>query len=146
MKFEQFAKSAVPYGVTVEMNGDRWLRTGDGYMKIPKSLGSIGCVTQTDDVLDMILNRSDWGERFAELSDARLAKKDGRASDIIRTFFDGYDYIDIPNSMFGKIEKKDMRVIATFDNDEGEERHALLIGSPVADMDKFEPIGIILEL
>ena len=145
MKFDSFCKKYMPYVHTVEMDGKKWACSGNVYMLLGENAGTIGKVEKSDPVLDEILNNATWGRCEAHLSHAFLRKPDGKASDIMRQFADNGCVCDIRNAHFGLIEKRDMCVIAEWYDKDEIVRHALLVGPPVADIDNFEPTGIILE-
>ena len=152
MKFEQFIKNAVPYGCTIDMGEQgKWLKSGCVYMKIPESIGTIGNVLRSDEILEFALNNLDMAEE-ASLTDAYLPEADSKAAQIIRVFSSAFDEkvnVKMSNKTFGMIEKKDMCLI---DSSEGEfedgikKISALFVGKEVFDLDKFEAQGIIVNI
>lgn len=146
MKFESFAKSCIPYGHTVQINGKNYLSDGRAFMLIPKNIGTIGKVYKDDSLLDSILVDSDLPEKFAELIDAKLPKPNSKGSEIIRVFGDGKNIVNIPNDLFGKIERSDQCIIVTYWGEDDCERCALLVGHPTKDIDNFEATGVILDI
>lgn len=141
MKFANFCKKYVPYVRTVKSDSMRWANCGLVYALIPDGFGDIGSVVKEDTTLNTILHDAEWAE--VELTDAYLPHADDKASEIIRVFSDGSVNCNILNAHFGFIEKHDMCAIARWTEDD-EERRALLVG-PYADIDDFEPTGIILD-
>ena len=146
MKFENFVKKAVPYGVTILTKSDgNWLFANGIFAKIPDMLGTIGRISndpETVQILNGHLYESELhGEAF--LTGAVLEKPDGKNKDIIRVFTTRSGVpVRITNDQFGMIEKKDMCVIAEFMDGDTYSK-ALLVGPP-DELDYFEPEAIIL--
>lgn len=146
MKFASFCKKYMPYIRTVNYNGKMWAHSGKVYMLLAEGAGTIGTVTKSDPIVSDIFEIGEWAERNANLACAFLPEADGKASDIVRQFFDGISTVNIRNEHFGLIEKRDMCVICTWTDDDENYRTALLVGGPVSDLSEFEPYGIILEM
>lgn len=149
MKFEKFVKKVMPHGITLTVNGKKYLTDGKMFAKIPAYCGNLGVESKAVEVLDFILHEAEWGYKPAELKRAYLPAADSKAKEIIRTFDDGEGAVDITSEQFGMIEKNDMCVIASGTMNEGEEDEkditALLVGAP-ADIDDFEPDAVILNV
>ena len=144
MKFERFVKKVMPHGVTLTVDGEKWLSSGRMFVKIPEWCGPMGVESKENDILNNFLNESEWGDKPAELSRAYLPDPDSKAKDIIRVFSDGENEVAISNEQFSLIEKHDMCLIASIGTDVNYAT-ALLIGK-YADIDDFEPDAIILEV
>lgn len=143
MKFERFVKKVMPHGVTLTVNGEKWLSSGNMFVKIPDWCGPMGVESKDNGVLKRILNEAEWGENPAELKKAYLPDADSKAKDIVRVFSDGNNDVGISNEQFSLIEKHDMCLVAVYINDDDFEDVALLIGK-YADIDDFEPDAVIL--
>lgn len=142
MKFEKFAKKAVPHAACVTVGNFKYLSYGGVYARIPLWCGNMGIESKENEELDDILNNADWGNCEAYLTSAFLPDADGKAKDIVRVFSDDEgSKVRISNENFALIEKTDMCVIAT--NEDG--KTALLVGKH-ADIDDFEPDAIIIEM
>ena len=147
MKFESFAKSCIPYGHTVQVDGKNYLTDGRAFMLIPNTIGTIGKVYKDDGLLYNILLDSELPTRFADLIDAKLPRPNSKGSEIIRVYGDDYNIVNIPNDLFGKIERADACIIVKYWTVEDEEQHfALLVGHPTKDIENFEATGIILDM
>lgn len=110
MKFEKFLKGCGTHGQIVNrFNGDKWLICGGVGMKVPVGVvnllgaGEVG--EKTSEILEAIVT-ADIDEKI-QLSEAYLPA-DGKASDIIRIFSDGYNRVRIRNSDFGLLERSDV--------------------------------------
>ena len=150
MKFENFVKKEVPYGVTIRTESDgNWLYNDGMYVNIPNTLGTIGRITADPLIIGILENHLHESEISGEahLKEAILRKPDGKNKDIIRVFKNKFgDSVAITNEQFGMIEKKDMCVLSEFtDLEDGTYTRALLIG-PYAEIDEFEPEAVILEM
>ena len=142
MKFEKFAKKAVPHAACVTVGNAKYLSYGGVYACIPAWCGNMGIESKENEELDDILNNADWSDCEAYLTSAFLPDADGKAKDIVRVFSDDEGgKVGISNENFALIEKTDMCVIAT--NEDG--KTALLVGKH-ADIDDFEPDAIIIEM
>lgn len=142
MKFERFVKKVMPHGVTLTVDGGKWLSSGRVFVKIPEWCGPMGVESKENNLLDDFINESGWGDDPAELKEAFLPSPDSKAKDIIRVFSDGVNSVNITNEQFALIEKHDMCLIASM-KIEGKFTTALLIGK-YADIDDFEPDAIIV--
>lgn len=112
MKFEKFVKGCGTHGMIVKReNGDKWLVCDNVGMKVPAGvvnlLGAGEVSEKTRELLEEIV-LADPYERV-ELTEATLTK-DGRASDIIRVFSDGFNRVRISNANFGLLEKSDVNL------------------------------------
>lgn len=129
MKFEKYAKQAVPYCSTVSCNidPDNWLKVGKMYARIPANIGQIGYFDKNDKKLEAVFGSIDITE-LAELTRATLPA-DGRAKDIVREFSNGYEEFYLTNEQFGLIERHDHCYI-TYVEDEEYIGKAFLVGKP----------------
>lgn len=142
MKFEKFAKKAVPHAACVTVGNSKYLAFNGVYALIPSWCGNIGIESKENEELDDILNNADWSNCEASLTSAYLPNADDKAKDIVRVFSDDEGgKVGISNENFALIEKTDMCVIAT--NEDG--KTALLVGK-YADIEDFEPDAIIIEV
>lgn len=110
MKFEKFLKSCGTHGQIVKReNGDKWLVCGGVGMKVPTGvvnlLGAGEVSEKTREIVEAIVT-ADTDEKI-QLTEATLPA-DGKASDIIRVFSDGYNRVRIHNSDFGLLERADV--------------------------------------
>lgn len=145
MKFERFVKKVMPHGVTLTVDGEKWLSSGNMFVKIPEWCGPMGVESKENNVLNCFLNESELGYKPAELSRAYLPDPDSKAKDIIRVFSDGENEVAISNEQFSFIEKHDMCLIASYVVNSDLKDVALLVGK-YADIDDFEPDAIILNV
>lgn len=109
MKFEKFLKSCGTHGQIVKRdNDDKWLVCSGVGMLIPRGvvnlLGAGEVSEKTREILEAIVT-ADTDEKI-QLKEAYLPA-DGKASDIIRIFSDGYNRVRIHNADFGLLEKSD---------------------------------------
>lgn len=140
MKFEKFAKKAVPHAACITVGHSKYLSFGGVYALIPAWCGNIGIESKENEELDDFCNYADRSDCEAYLTSAFLPDADGKAKDIVRVFSDEEGgKVEISNEHFALIEKTDMCVIAT--NEDG--KTALLVGKH-ADIDDFEPDAIII--
>jgi hypothetical protein len=110
MKFEKFLKSCGTHGMIVKRdNGDKWLICGGVGMKVPAGvvnlLGAGEVSEETRKIVEAIV-RADTDDRV-QLTAATL-RADGKASDIIRVFGDGFNRVRIHNADFGLLERADV--------------------------------------
>jgi hypothetical protein len=110
MKFEKFLKSCGTHGQIVKReNGDKWLVCGGVGMKVPTGvvnlLGAGEVSEKTREIVEAIVT-ADTDEKI-QLTEATLPA-DGKASDIIRVFSDGYNRVRIHNADFGLLERADV--------------------------------------
>lgn len=110
MKFEKFLKGCGTHGQIVKReNGDKWLICGGVGMKVPAGvvnlLGAGEVSEQTREIVEAIIT-ADTDERI-QLTGAYLPA-DGKASDIVRVFGDGYNRVRIRNAEFGLLERSDV--------------------------------------
>lgn len=140
MKFEKFAKKAVPHAACVTVGNSKYLAYNGVYARIPEWCGSIGIESNENEELDDFCNYADRSDCEASLTKAYLLDADGKAKDIVRVFSDeDGGKVEISNEHYALIEKTDMCVIAT--NEDG--KNALLVGK-YADIDDFKPDAIII--
>lgn len=140
MKFEKFAKKAVPHAACITVNGTKYLAYGGVYARIPSWCGNIGIDSRENEELDDFCNNADRGDSEAYLTSTYLPNADDKSKDIVRVFTDEEGFkVGISNENFALIEKNDMCVIAT--NEDG--KAALLVGK-YADIEDFEPDAIII--
>lgn len=140
MKFEKFAKKAVPHAACVTVGNSKYLAYGGVYALIPAWCGNIGIDSKENEELDDFCNYADRSDCEAYLTSAYLPNADDKAKDIVRVFSDDEGgKVGISNEHFALIEKTDMCIIAT--NEDG--KTALLVGK-YADIDDFEPDAIII--
>lgn len=146
MKFEKFIKKAMPYVCTVMYREEAWCKCGKVYAKIPEHLGNIGMVDKSDKILEAAVD-GEYGSE-AELVKAILDTPDGKAKDIIRIFSDGELHFNVPNELFGLIERYDQIFISKVVTDcyTGLTGKALLVGRPVPNPDDFEPDFVITDI
>ena len=111
MKFEKFLKSCGTHGQIVKRdNGDKWLVCGGVGMKVPAGvvnlLGAGEVSEKTREIVEAIVT-ADTDEKI-QLTEATLPA-DGKASDIIRVFSDGFlNRVRIRNADFGLLERSDV--------------------------------------
>ena len=110
MKFEKFLKRCGTHGQIVKReNGDKWLICGGVGMIVPEGvvnlLGAGDVGEKTREIVEAIVT-ADTDEKVI-LTEATLPA-DGKASDILRVFSDGYNRIKIRNADFGLLERKDV--------------------------------------
>lgn len=113
MKFEKFLKSVGTHGqIYTRDNGDRWLICGGVGMLIPIGVDNLlgsGEVSNTVKTIVEALITADTDDKV-ELNKAFIPA-DGKASDIVRIFSDGFDLeIGISNANFGLLEKGDINL------------------------------------
>lgn len=110
MKFEKFLKGCGTHGQIVKRgNGDAWLVCGGVGMKVPAGvINLLGVGMASGDMYELVdaIVTADTDERI-QLTEATLPA-DGKASDIIRVFGDGYNRVRIHNADFGLLEKSDV--------------------------------------
>ena len=113
MKFEKFLKSVGTHGqIYTRDNGDRWLICGGVGMLIPigvdNLLGSGEVSNKVKTIVEALIT-ADTDDKV-ELNKAFIPA-DGKASDIVRIFSDGFDLeIGISNANFGLLEKGDINL------------------------------------
>ena len=110
MKFEKFLKGCGTHGQIVKRdNGDKWLVCGGVGMKVPTGvvnlLGAGEVSEKTREIVEAIVT-ADTDEKI-QLTEATLPA-DGKASDIVRVFSDGYNRVRIRNADFGLLERADV--------------------------------------
>ena len=111
MKFEKFLKGCGTHGQIVKReNGDKWLICGGVGMRVPAGvvnlLGAGEVSEKTREIVEAIVT-ADTDERI-QLTEATLPA-DGKASDIIRVFSDGFlNRVRIRNADFGLLERADV--------------------------------------
>lgn len=110
MKFEKFLKGCGTHGQIVKReNGDKWLICGGVGMRVPAGvvnlLGAGEVSEKTHEIVEAIVT-ADTDERI-QLTEATLPA-DGKASDIIRVFGDGYNRVRVRNADFGLLERADV--------------------------------------
>lgn len=110
MKFEKFLKGCGTHGQIVKReNGDKWLICGGVGMKVPTGvvnlLGAGEVSEETRGIVEAIVT-ADTDDRV-QLTQAYLPA-DGKASDIVRIFGDGYNRVRIHNADFGLLERSDV--------------------------------------
>lgn len=110
MKFEKFLKGCGTHGQIVKReNGDKWLICGGVGMKVPTGvvnlLGAGEVSEETRGIVEAIVT-ADTDDRV-QLTQAYLPA-DGKASDIVRIFGDGYNLVRIHNADFGLLERSDV--------------------------------------
>lgn len=113
MKFEKFLKSVGTHGqIYTRDNGERWLICGGVGMIIPHGVNNLlgsGEVSNKVKTIVEALITADTDDKV-ELKRATIPA-DGKASDIVRVFSDGYDLeIRISNANFGLLEKADINL------------------------------------
>lgn len=113
MKFEKFLKSVGTHGqIYTRDNGDRWLICGGVGMMIPLGVDNLlgsGEVSNKVKTIVEALITADTDDKV-ELNKAFIPA-DGKASDIVRIFSDGFDLeIGISNANFGLLEKSDINL------------------------------------
>lgn len=113
MKFEKFLKSVGTHGqIYTRDNGDRWLICGGVGMIIPHCVDNLlgsGEVSEKIKTIVEALITADTDDKV-ELKRATIPA-DGKASDIVRIFGDGFDIeIGISNANFGLLEKSDINL------------------------------------
>lgn len=145
MKFEKFAKMAIPYcsTVSIHMDPDNWLKVGKMYARIPAYIGQIGSMDKNDKKLEAVFESMDITE-LAELTRASLPA-DGKAKDIVREFSNGYEDFCLSNEQFGLIERYDHCYITEVDEEEYRGK-AFLVGKPASNPDDFKPDLIITDI
>ena len=142
MKFEKFAKKAVPHAACITVAGDKYLAYNGVYARIPGWCGNIGIDSKENEELSAVLEHGEYGESEAFLTRAYLPNADGKSKDIVRVFRDSEGFeIGISNENFALIEKTDMLMIVACEDG----RNALLVGK-YADIDDFEPDAIIMDV
>lgn len=110
MKFEKFLKGCGTHGQIVKReNGDKWLICGGVGMRVPAGvvnlLGAGEVSEKTREIVEAIVT-ADTDERI-QLTEATLPA-DGKPSDIIRVFGDGYNRVRVRNADFGLLERADV--------------------------------------
>lgn len=145
MKFEKFAKQAMPYCSTVScsVDPDNWLKVGNMYARIPAYIGQIGPMNKSDEKLEAVFRTMELTD-LAELTRASLPA-DGRAKDIVREFSNGYEEFYLTNDQFGLIERQDHCYITCVDDDEYIGK-AFLVGKPTNNPDDFKPDLIVTDI
>lgn len=140
MKFEKFLKSCGAHGQIVKRdNGDKWLVCGGVGMKVPAGVvnllgaGEVG--EKTREIVEAIVT-ADTDEKI-QLTEATLPA-DGKASDIVRVFSDGYNRVRIRNADFGLLERSDV-VLAylEIEDDDFNVTRYLLVLDPAEDVIGF---------
>lgn len=140
MKFEKFLKSCGTHGQIVKRdNGDKWLVCGGVGMKVPAGVvnllgaGEVG--EKTREIVEAIVT-ADTDEKI-QLTEATLPA-DGKASDIVRVFSDGYNRVRIRNADFGLLERSDV-VLAylEIEDDDFNVTRYLLVLDPAEDVIGF---------
>ena len=110
MKFEKFLKGCGTHGQIVKReNGDKWLICGGVGMRVPAGvvnlLGAGEVSEKTHEIVEAIVT-ADTDERI-QITEATLPA-DGKASDMIRVFGDGYNRVRVRNADFGLLERADV--------------------------------------
>lgn len=140
MKFEKFLKSCGTHGQIVKReNGDKWLVCGGVGMRVPVGVvnllgaGEVG--EKTREIIEAIVT-ADTDEKI-QLTEATLPA-DGKASDIVRVFSDGYNRVRIRNADFGLLERSDV-VLAylEIEDDDFNVTRYLLVLDPAEDVIGF---------
>jgi hypothetical protein len=113
MKFEKFLKSVGTHGqIYTRDNEERWLICGGVGMIIPHGVDNLlgsGEVSEKIKTIVEALITADTDDKV-KLERATIPA-DGKASDIVRIFGDGFDIeIGISNANFGLLEKSDINL------------------------------------
>lgn len=146
MKFDNFLKYAAGDGAILEAeNGDKWLFYANVGMKIPNGKNVCGSVSVMPDAINDLIEYDDYVA--CELKSAYVPYADSKPSSLIRRFEgcgsdeDGNLFIDVPNKIFGFIERKDETFINEIVTDDN--RHvALLVTDDYGDDREFKMIYI----
>lgn len=111
MKFDNFVKYAGSDGTILKAdNGDTWLMFGKVGMKIPEGRAVCGKSFMMPQYMeDLIYKYDDYDS--AELTAAFVPQAYSKPSELMRKFTGGELYIDVPNKIFGFIEKNDQTYV-----------------------------------
>lgn len=143
MKFDSFIKYAGSHGAILEAkNGDKWLFFGDVGMKIPEGKNVCGIVGKMPEEINILITTSDYNA--CELEKAFVPNKDSKPSELLRKFGNDDYEIDIPNKIFGFIERKDRTYISIHD-DIDYDYTALLVTDDYSEEPDFKMIYIVKE-
>ena len=146
MKFDNFLKYAAGDGAILEAeNGDKWLFYANVGMKIPNGKNVCGNVSVMPEAINDLIEYDDYVP--CELKSAYVPNADSKPSELIRRFErcgadeDNNLFIDVPNKIFGFIERKDETFINEIVTDEY--RYvALLVTDDYGDDREFKMIYI----
>lgn len=150
MKFDKFVKYAGGNGLIEEAhNGDKWLFYNGIGMKIPEGKNAYGNETMMPGGIDDLIYEYDDYD-VCELKTAFVPNADSKPSELLRRFAskpkNGSEplMIDIPNKVFGFIEKSDR----TFINECGigeDDYTVLLVTDDYGEVEEFKMIYIVKE-
>lgn len=146
MKLNNFIKYVGGEGIIFEAkNGEKWLFYCGTGMKIPKGKNVTGTMFSMPECIENLLTDDQY--EACTCTAAFLPSPDAKPSELMRKFRIPADdlYIDIPNKVFGFIEKSDGTFINEYYTDDDDHYTALLVTDDYGDDRGFQMIYIVKE-